>query len=127
MTALDQIAPYPKRKEEADAETMARYFTAHAQVHLRIALDHPDPKAARESFRAVSLYYALAYMLREQMPSLGDSLARTIWVEWDDGTAMASDLWNWLREYEIDTAAVNKVAGQVIAESAVQSHPDGGA
>lgn len=112
MSALDKIAPYPKSVKDATAETMARHFTAFAQMHWRLATDHPSADNARQSTNMAIAYYGLAYLLREMPARDGDRVATSLWETWDSGMGVGVDLWEWLAEYEIDPASVNRVAAE---------------
>lgn len=118
MNALDKIAPYPKTAEEATAEAMARHLTAFAQLHWRVAMDHPDRDKSRESINSFTSYYAIAYLLREQPAAEGDRVARELWEAWESGMVVGADLWEWLGEYEIDPADINEIAAKLIAAPA---------
>lgn len=114
MSPLDKIAPYPKTADEATAEAMARHMTAFAQLHWRIAMDHPDRDKARESINSFTSYYGITLLLRE-IPNaiVADRVARELWEAWDSGQAIGADLWEWLGEYEIDPADVDAIAKQI--------------
>ncbi|MFI7691724.1 hypothetical protein ACIBQ6_21835 [Nonomuraea sp. NPDC049655] len=114
MNALDKIAPYPQSAEEATAEAMARHFTAFAQMHWQVSIDHPDKGQARQSMNMAIAYYGLAYLLREMPARDRDRVAHALWETWDSGMGVAVDLWEWMAEYGIDPAAVARIADQVV-------------
>ena len=130
--SIDAIAPYPKTAKEATADTMARYLTAFAQLHWRIAMDHPDRDKARQSINMFTNCYGIAYLLREQPASNGDRVARELWETWDSGMGVGVDVWNWLiDDYGIDPRSINAVAARLVAEDsakpadpAPEVHPD---
>lgn len=125
MNALDKIAPYPASEKEATAAAMARCYTAYAQLHFRISLDHHDRDQAARSSRSFVSCYGLAYLLRELEKHAGaeaaNEVARNLWAEQDAGDGMGEWVWEWLEEYGIDPEAVNK-----IAEEATTPNPDAG-
>jgi|GEM_PF-6157902 len=121
-TTLASIAPYPKTADEATADAMARHLTAFAQLHWRMAMDHPDPEKARQSIGYFSSHYGIAYLLREMPASEGDRVARELWETWESGHGVGIDIWNWLTdEYGIDPQAIGKIAARLIAEDEVKA------
>ena len=119
---LADLVPYPGTAKEATADAMARHFTAFAQLHWRIAMDHPDRDKVRQSISMFTNCYGIAYLLREQPASEGDRVARELWETWDSGMGVGVDVWNWLvDEYEIDPHAINAIAARLIAEDAAKS------
>jgi hypothetical protein len=115
--SLASFVPYPTRVEDVTADNMARHFTAFAQLHWRIAMDHPDRDKARESINGYTSYYAIAYLLREQPAREGDRVAKELWETWDSGVSVGVDLWEWLTEYGIDPERIGKVAERLISET----------
>ncbi|MEV0382319.1 hypothetical protein [Nonomuraea sp. NPDC050643] len=113
MRPLDKIVPYPMNGKDATADAMARHFTAFAQLHWRLAADHPDADQARQSMNMTIAYYGLAYLLREMPARDGDRVAKELWETWDDGMGVGVNLWGWLEEYGIDPKAIGEIAGQV--------------
>jgi hypothetical protein len=130
VSALDNIAPYPRSEKEATAEAIARCFTAYAQLHFRLGIDHPDRDQAAKSTTAFASYYAIAYLLRELIERAGhhvaDPVARTLWEDQETVDGLGASVWEWLEEYDIDPERINKVAADVIAEAA-QAEQSGGA
>lgn len=135
MTVLDHIAPYPKTATEATAEVMAAHFAALAQMSGRVAVEHPDTARRSDAYHDLGEYYALAFFLRELAQNAGasiaDRVAKDLWCEWQDGTHIALDLAEWLREYGVQIELVNAVARATVAEAAhnatAQAVPVGGA
>lgn len=128
---LNDITPYPKAAKEATADVMGRHFTAFAQLHWRIAMDHPDRDNARQSINMFTNCYGIAYLLREQPASEGDRVARELWETWESGHGVGIDIWDWLTdEYGIDPERINEIAARLIAEDAPKAaetpevHPD---
>lgn len=120
---VNDIAPYPTTAKDATAEAMARHLTAFAQLHWRIAMDHPDRDTARQSISTFTYCYGIAYLLREQPSREGDRVARELWETWDCGMGVGVDVWNWLQEYEIDPHVINGIAARLIAKD--EAKPDG--
>jgi hypothetical protein len=119
---LNDIAPYPKTAEDATADAMARHLTAFAQLHWRMAMDHPNPEKARQSIGYFSSHYGIAYLLREQPASEGDRVARELWETWESGHGVGIDIWDWLAdEYGIDPERINEIAARLIAEDAAKA------
>lgn len=121
MTALDQIAPYPKTEAEVTADKLARSFAVHAQVHWRMAIDHPDRDKAYESGLWVGQYFTLTFLLRELQQRAGrtaaDEVARNLWAEIDAVDSIGGWVWNWLDGYGINQAKVNEIADKAMADS----------
>jgi hypothetical protein len=120
---LDDFATYPNSAEEATADAMARRFTATAQLHWQIAMDHPDGDKSRAAVNMFTNCYGIAYLLREQPAREGDRVARELWETWNSGMGVGVDVWNWLAEYGIDPRAINRIAAQLISEDAAKSDP----
>ncbi len=119
---INDVTPYPKTAEDATADAMARHFTAFAQLHWRLAMDHPDREKARQSVNMFTNCYGIAYLLREQPASEADRVAKELWETWDSGVGVGVDVWNWLiDDYGIDPHAINQIAAQYIAEDEPKS------
>lgn len=120
MSTFDQIAPYPRSEHEATAKAMGRSFAVHAQVHWRMAIEHPEQEKARESARWVGQYFALAYLLRELQQRSGkeaaDKVARDLWAELDAVAGMGGWVWHWLTEYGVNKTLLNQVIDDLMAE-----------
>jgi len=120
--SLDDIAPYPTRLEDVTAEAMAKHFAAFTQLHFRVAMDHHDRDEAMESMKSVVSYYGITFLLRELEERAGshqaDEVARTLWEDWDAGSGLGGEIWEWLRdEYGVAPEKVNEIAADVIASS----------
>lgn len=120
---LDDIAPYPKRMQDVTADGMARHWAAFVQLHYRMSVEHPDRDKAKESIGWVTAYYGVTYLLRELQEHAGvrqaNEVARTLWAEWDAGSGLGVDIWNWLvDDYAINPAEINEIAERLIAEDA---------
>lgn len=122
MNALDKIAPYPKAERDVSAEAMARSFAAYAYVNHRLVLEHPDSgEQAKATTLAVTLY-ALAFLLYELEEAVGtkaaDRVARRLWEDQQSPHVLGPSLHELLAvEYEIDHAALDKVADDIIAKA----------
>jgi hypothetical protein len=126
VNALDEIVPFPQRVEDATADGLARVYTAHSQLFGRLAERHPDLEE-RETFEiGFVAAYSLAYLLRELEEAAGitvaDRVARTLWRDVQDASVLRLCIREWLSEdYDIDSAAIDAVAAQV-----VEPNPDAG-
>lgn len=113
---IDDLVPYPRSVEDVTADAMARHFTAFAQLHWRIAMDHPDRDKSRESISMFTNCYGIAYLLREQPARDGDRVARKLWETWNSGQCVGTDLWEWMAEYGIGPHTIDGIAARLIAE-----------
>lgn len=111
--SLDDIAPYPKRVEDATAEVMATHFAALAQLHFHLGHNDPNQRNAEESFRAFVSFYALAFLFRAIEATglhVADRVARALWESWEHPHTLGPDVWAWLEEYGIDPEKVNAIS-----------------
>jgi hypothetical protein len=112
MNALDKIAPYPKREEDATAATLAKATAAHA--YLILARDTLDTEPIdRATFNVMVCEYGIAFLLRALIaanPEAADKAAQELWAEWDGGDGLGPDLYGWLAEWGI---AGNDIAAAI--------------
>lgn len=126
MNALDKIAPYPRRKEDATATALIRHYAAFGEMHAHLGDSSPifGPQW-RMSIGHVVSSFSIVYLLTEIRRCLGDDhadeIARDLWEAWEDG-ALPPRLWEWTQEEGLDhdqiAAAANEVAANIRAKAA---------
>jgi hypothetical protein len=126
VNALDDIVPFPQRVEDATADGLARVYTAYARLFDLVAERHPDADERDSAHVGFVASYSMAYLLRELEESAGitvaDQVARTLWTDVKDYAGLRPCIAEWLtEEYDIDPAAIDAVAAQV-----VEPNPDAG-
>ena len=126
MNVLDDIVPFPTRFEDTTADGLARVYTAYARLLDLVAERHPDAEERDSAHVGFVAAYSLAYVLRELEEAAGitvaDRVARTLWADVRDGAGLRPCVVEWLtEEYDIDPAAIDAVAAQV-----VEPNPDAG-
>lgn len=123
MTALDQLAPYPRTAAEATGEAMAAHYAAKAALWGHIALHHHDRDTRGRAHREMGDAYRLTYLFHQIAANAGDSLAdrlaADLWETLDDGEEMAADLEAWLAEHAVPADQIAEIAKQVCEPNAL--------
>lgn len=91
----------PEITAEKLARDMCEQATERSAMHFGGAF-RGNEMAEAHSFFALNAEFALAYVLREIPPALGDRLAKEIAAAWEDGSQPHELPTEWLREYGID-------------------------
>ncbi|MFI7125931.1 hypothetical protein ACIBQ1_09570 [Nonomuraea sp. NPDC050153] len=120
MTALDQIAPYPRTEEAATAEALRTHLLAFAYTVFWAMPERPGGSLdAALVAQTCGVAHLLGRITDRDGPAVADEVARHLWREWQDIGALGWDLTRSLEEAGIR-------ADDVIA-AAVQADPqDGG-
>jgi hypothetical protein len=125
---IDDIVPVPKEFQDVTAATLATYYTAFAQLHFRLMLEHPDQDKRQQSTVNFCNYYMIAGLLRdlaEHGDEQGDAVARDMWENIARGYGHVSgpEVWSWLEVDGIDPEGVNVIAEEMIDEHKAQAKP----
>ena len=118
---IDDIVPVPKQPQDITAAVLARYYAAHAQLHFRLALEHPDDEKRRRSVGDFCNYYMIAGLLRalaERGDEQADETARDLWENLGAGHVAGPEVWTWLEAGGVDPNRIIGVAEQILAEGA---------
>ncbi|MEV1013749.1 MULTISPECIES: hypothetical protein [unclassified Micromonospora] len=102
-------AAFPERLEDVNADSLTRWLVCHATERGALnftGLSVQNPAAFAHSSCALNAEWALAYVLRELPPSLGDRLAKQIWSTWDEGSGPYELPAEWMTEYGMNPDAL---------------------
>ncbi|HEX7992300.1 MAG TPA: hypothetical protein VF506_00165 [Streptosporangiaceae bacterium] len=121
MTAVDELAPYPKRAEEVTALGLARYYAVLAQQRLG-RIGKPSNSVEREAIEVLGYVheYALAALLRSFVAAntyCADRAAQAIWRAMDAGEMTGEQLWEWLTGWGIDPEQLREPDGAPVVAS----------
>lgn len=119
---LDEFAPYPQTEDEVTAETLARSLTVQAQVNVHRMLTSVTGDGIAASANRVVDVFSTVKLLRALQAvapdNVADQVARELWADLHDGTAVHERLGEWLTGYGIDPEAVNRAADDAMREAA---------
>jgi hypothetical protein len=110
MTTTRNLAPYPSRAEDVTADNLSKHWTVCAQRDFLATQEAAD---LDRNLMAKFVYeWSVVFLLREVQERAGtttaDRLARDLWEALNDGSHLGECLWEWLTEYGIDPATVNR-------------------
>ncbi|MGA4989954.1 hypothetical protein [Nonomuraea bangladeshensis] len=127
---LHDIAPYPRNREEADADALIRYYAAFGEMHSHLAQALTDKDRYKQSIGHVVNSYMITYLLSELRERAGwraaDEVAREMWEDLEGG-ALPPILWEYVSEegmsHEAIAATAKQVEANIRAELAAASAP----
>lgn len=119
--ALNGIAPYPTREQDATADSLARNLTVVAQLNWQRMLDTEKAEDIRAATGLMVNLFGIVKVLKALQsvaPETADEVARDLWADWEDGGSVGEWLHSWLRDFEIDPERVQAAAVELMRDAA---------
>lgn len=128
---LDEFAPFPRTVDEVTAESLLRYETVAAFVHMidttalrRKAFGAGGTKEDRQRYadasndlaQRIGMLLLLRHIKQQSSASWADEVAKQLHAVWDDG-GFGEFLHDWLCGYGIDPEQVIQAVARQEAEA----------
>lgn len=116
----DEYAPYPTSSDEATAEALAKHFTALACRREGIVSESLRSRDGDFGEQVGYLVdeYAIAFLLHaliEHAPQAADQVARQLWEDWEVGSRIPDQIWEWTVRHRLPHDEIFETAAELRA------------